>query len=338
MAEEFLRLSTDERSQILRAKARALGRGETVLEKDVWVCWALREIFAIEGLPRLAFKGGTSLSKVFGAIHRFSEDVDVTFDYRDVRKGLGYDDDPGRMSGERLRKFQKALQEATRKLVLTRVLPRFQEAMTQLVGAGAASPQVDDSGEKLLVPYPSVLERDGYLREHVLLEFGGRNLTEPRSTHRIAPDIAEHISELAFPVAEVSVLAPERTFWEKATLIHAECCRGSLRAEADRPSRHWSDLALLADHDIGRRALKSRDLFSAVVQHKTWAFRDAKARYDLCLNGGLRLIPTAESMKQALRDDFEAMVRARLFTREPQTFSEIEERLSGLAEEINGSA
>jgi hypothetical protein len=335
VAERFLGLSLEERSEILSAKARELGRRAMVLEKDVWVCWVLEKLFSIPEMPRMAFKGGTSLSKVYRAIYRFSEDVDITFDYRDLRQSLGFDDDPQKMSGERLRKFREALQSAVSRLVHERVVPSLQQALREEAGATVAPPEVDGLGEKVKVFFPTVLERDDYIKEWVLLEFGGRNLTEPCSSHRIKPDIAEHLPQLRFPAAKAIVLSPERTFWEKATLIHAECCRGALRATADRPSRHWYDLAALADHEIGHKALRDRDLFASVVEHKSWAFKDPKAHYERCLTGELRLVPENEPMRRSLEEDFNAMVRSGMFYSPPPTFPQIEARLELLATSIN---
>jgi hypothetical protein len=337
VAERFLGLSLEERSEIMRAKARDLGRREVVLEKDIWVCWVLEQLFSMPEMPRMVFKGGTSLSKVYRAIHRFSEDVDISFDYRDLRKGLAFADDPKKMSGERLRKFREALQSTVSRLVHERVAPYLGQALREEVGKAAVQPEVDAHGEKVKVFFPTALQRNDYIKEWVLLEFGGRNPTEPCSSHRIKPDIAEHFPQLRFPVAKTSVLSPERTFWEKATLIHAECSRGALRATADRPSRHWYDLAALADHEIGDKALSDRDLFKSVVEHKSWAFRDSKAHYERCLDGGLRLLPETESMREALQADFNKMLAAGMFYSTPPSFSEIEEKLAKVEDEINTS-
>jgi hypothetical protein len=140
---------------------------------------------------------------------------------------------------------------------------------------------------------------------------------------------------LRFPAASVTVLSPERTFWENATLIHAECSRGSLRATADRPSRHWYDLAVLADHEIGRGAVSDRALLAAVVEHKEWSFRDPRARYQDCLAGRLRLLPETAAMRAVLREDYSAMIRAGMFYATPPAFEKIESRLGDLAEDVN---
>jgi hypothetical protein len=127
MPELFLHLKTREQSQIYRALASQLARSPAVLEKDVWVCWVLQTLFTLPGRLPMAFKGGTSLSKVFGAIARFSEDVDITLDYR----GLGASFDPFAegVSKTRLKKFSEDLKSFVRDHVHDVVTPHFQKVL-----------------------------------------------------------------------------------------------------------------------------------------------------------------------------------------------------------------
>jgi len=159
------------------------------------------------------------------------------------------------------------------------------------------------------------------------------NLTRPG--HEISPDMVPLLKELEFPKARVQVLSPVRTFWEKATLIHVECNREEFRTGAERLSRHWYDLAMLARHPVGKSALAQRALLDDVVKHKKVFFSAAHARYDKCLTGGLRLVP-GEDFVRNLRADFEAMVSAGMFYgEEPPTFGEIIKRLRELERAIN---
>ena len=107
---------------------------------------------------------------------------------------------------------------------------------------------------------------DEYIRSQVPVELGGRNVIDPsRETHTVSPYIAELTEGLVYPNGEVVVLSPERTFWEKATLIHVECNRGELRASAERLSRHWYDLVMLAKHPAGRSAIENRQIFRIIL-------------------------------------------------------------------------
>lgn len=118
-------------------------------------------------------------------------------------------------------------------------------------------------------------------------------MISPNEEHPLRPYIARELTELRFPEATVPVLVPSRTFWEKATLIHVACNRSDPKLDADRQSRHWHDLAVLADHDIGKTAIPDRQLLEDVVKHKNIFFRASYTNYEACLSGALRLVPEA---------------------------------------------
>ncbi|MGE4369644.1 MAG: nucleotidyl transferase AbiEii/AbiGii toxin family protein [Burkholderiaceae bacterium] len=183
--------------------------------------------------------------------------------------------------------------------------------------------------------YPSAVENtDSYVRSSILIEFGGRNSTLPQSTLAITPDIADHVPNLALPTARVSVLSAARTFWEKATLIHVECHRPSLRPSAERLSRHWYDLARLADHEVGQQAMGDSALLRDVLRIKETFYRSGFSHYDQCATGGLRLIPD-EPLLDALRQDYQAMLAAQMFYGDTLAFETIVERLGRLEAELN---
>jgi hypothetical protein len=335
MAERFLALGRAERGEIIRALAPKIRRAPAVIEKDIWVCWVLEALFTMTGRVRMAFKGGTSLSKVYGAIHRFSEDVDVTLDYRALAPGA--DPFAPGVSKTKIKKLATDLKERVRQHAVDVVVPHFERLTREGHSPAGMSVRCDQAGEKIWIDYDSTLEeRPIYMADSVLIELGGRNITEPSEEHRLVPFAADQLPELEWPVATVEVLSPARTFWEKATLIHAECNRDELKATPERLSRHWYDLALLAAHAIGEKAEGDRALLASVVEHKEVFFHAAHARYRDCLHGKLRLVP-GEAMCAELRNDFEAMREAGMFDREPPTFDDILEQLGKLAERINGS-
>jgi hypothetical protein len=271
---------------------------------------------------------------VFGAIARFSEDVDITLDYR----GLDGSFDPFAegLSRNRLKKFSEDLKFFVRDYAHGVVAPHVQRMLAAEFDADALQLEVSDDGEQLRVHYPTVLEAPGgYVGNSVLIEFGGRNITEPNEEHEVRPDIADHIAELEFPRSMVSVLSPARTFWEKATLMHVECQRDEFRASAERLSRHWYDLAMLADQAHGQVAVANRALLADVVKHKKVFYNASYANYDACLIGQLRLIPENAALV-ALGDDFQRMISAGMFIGEPPTFDAIVDRLRALEKVING--
>lgn len=338
MPEPFLRLAPDERASIILAASERLGLAPGVLEKDVWVCWVLEQLFGMTGRPRMAFKGGTSLSKVFGAIHRFSEDVDVTIDFRDLHPSF----DPYRpdVSRTRFGRFSERLKELLRDHVHGTVKPFLERQLAQQVQLTTSSGvEVSRYGERLWVSYPASLDEGGeYVSSRVLVEFGGRNVSEPNVAAVVRPYIAEVVeADLAYPTATVDVLAPERTFWEKATLIHVACNRGDLATNVQRTARHWYDLAMLDRHDIGARALADRQLLADVVRHKQRFFNHRLADYEACLTGRLRLTPEAPQLAR-LERDYASMIASGMFYVDPPPFADIVERLRDLQTRANRAA
>jgi hypothetical protein len=328
VADAFLQLSPEEQADILQTLSAKLGRRVEHLEKDVWICWVLQGLFSMPGRLPMAFKGGTSLSKVYAAIKRFSEDVDVTVDYKSLDQSIDpFDPKVSRTACDKYTELLRTkLADHTNKVVR----PHFEKLLSQLPEKHSTPLKISKDGEKLFIPYPSRFGKD----ESVLLEFGGRNVVAPNEDRHLRPYIAAELQDLEFPEATVQVLSPSRTFWEKATLIHVACNRSHPKLDADRQSRHWHDLAVLADHEIGKISMADRQLLVAVVKHKSIFFRASNAKYEACLSGGLRLIPE-EELRDALQLDYEKMIANGMFEGEPPSFESIVGRLKALEKEIN---
>lgn len=331
--ENYFDLPISDQADLLQSLAPVMGRRAEILEKDIWLCQVLDILFQLPCRKPMAFKGGTSLSKVYKAIDRFSEDIDVTVDYRSLVANAP--ELESITSNSQRSKLSDALKAALTTHVIDELVPALRAALASALPTQGTSIEVSDDAEKLWVFYPSAAENtDTYVRPSILIEFGGRNSTLPQSTLAITPDIAEYVPDLALPMAQVSVLSAARTFWEKATLIHVECHRPSLRPSAERLSRHWYDLARLADHEIGQQALVDTELLRDVLRIKETFYRSGFSHYDLCIAGGLRLIPDA-ALLEALRQDYQAMLAAQMFYGETLAFETIVERLRQLEAEIN---
>ena len=285
----------------------------------------------------MAFKGGTSLSKVFGAINRFSEDVDVTINYSSLDNSVD-PFDPTTTNKQRQRLTDR-LRELVKTHIETTVATRLRDRLESEVALGGEYVTLDsDDPESVWVRYPSALDdTDNYLPDSVKLEFGGRNVITPGATHIITPYLTGASADLTFPGATVTVLAAERTFWEKATLIHSELGRTEFRTGSMRLSRHWYDLDQLALTRIGESALAQRELLEDVVRIKKVFYRSAVSGYDLCASGGLRLVPSEASAIVHLHADFDEMIRAGYFDGPPPSFDHILERLNILQSRINAA-
>ena len=333
MAEAFLSLAAQDRKDILESAAAQLGRPAFILEKDIWICWALQILFSIPCHHPMVFKGGTSLSKVYGIIDRFSEDVDITLDY----KAFDYDFDPFApdVSKSRIRRFSQCLKSSVAGYLQDVVGPALEAAVADLATSDQHAVRIGDDGERVWFAYPSAVEnRVGYLKSEVLLEFGGRNAIDPKERHRIVPDIAALTDGLEYPAAAVTVLSPARTFWEKATLIHVECHRRRLTAGPQRLSRHWFDLACFSRHSTGYAALSDRALLEDVVRYKKVFFDAGYANYDHCLDGRLRLVPDEDQLA-SLKSDYDAMRIAGIVSANAPEFGVLIEQLRILETEAN---
>ena len=192
------------------------GGAAIILEKDIWVCWVLQSLFSMPDPHPMAFKGGTSLSKVYRIIDRFSEDVDVTRDYRAFDDGFAPFAEGA--SRNQIRLFSERLKDRVAMYIRDVVAPALGGAADALAADGQHDIRIGDDGETIRFAYPSAVDDpDGYVRSEVLLEFGGRNVIDPNEQHTIAPDMIALTRGLDYPAATVTVLSPARTFWEKAT-------------------------------------------------------------------------------------------------------------------------
>ena len=334
MPDLILRIPLKDRVEVLETLASRAGMTPGVLEKDIWVCWALQAVFGMPDRLPLAFKGGTSLSKVYAAIHRFSEDIDLTIDYTALSEGV----DPLTtvMSRTAIAKLSDTLRLKVAQHVRDVIAPYVAKTGAEMLGVELGM-AFSDNGEELRVSYPSAFAtRKSYVEDSVLLEFGGRNTTLPNETHLIVPYAAAHTENLEFPKAEVVVLSPRRSFWEKATMIHAECHRPAREEGAgpERISRHWYDLAMLAEQEIGLAAIADRDLLADVVRLKGIFYRSGFANYEACVGGHFRLVPD-QPLRATLARDYAAMVSEGMFFNEPPSFDEIMARLERLEAQLN---
>jgi hypothetical protein len=297
MADAFLALSADDRRDALAVASAATGRPAHLLEKDVWVVWALEVLFASRFGNDLVFKGGTSLSKAYGVIRRFSEDVDLTYDIRAIAGDLvadAQDTLPPNRSQEQ--KWSKTIKARLADWVAVEITPLIQAA----IDAGRLPARIRTAGEKVFIDYDALATGTGYVSPSVMLEFGGRATGEPWQVVPVACDAAPSLLDLAFPTASPQVMLAERTFWEKATAIHVFCAQGRFRG-ADRFARHWHDVVRLDDAGYAAKAIANRALAAAVAAHKTMFFAEKDGNgelidYQSAVSGHLHLVPDGPAL------------------------------------------
>lgn len=218
MTNEFLNLPQDSQASLISSAVSSIGMLDAVIEKDIWVCTLLDIIFSMP--YDMVFKGGTSLSKAYGLIKRFSEDIDITIDYKHFRDPINIKT----ISKSQLKKISAELKSALQDFTKTKIAPYLKEKLLSQFPKMPISIEISEDGEQVRVYYPTVLSKSlGYLRDHVLLEFGIRSEIEPSEQRIIRPYILDVAgSDIALPQANIATLSPVRTFWEKSTLIHVE--------------------------------------------------------------------------------------------------------------------
>lgn len=331
----FARLSPKDRKAYIEETASRRNTTATVIEKDFWVCWTLRQLFDLKEIPKLSFKGGTSLSKVFQLIQRFSEDIDVSLD----RASLGFYGDRDLANPTHSKTKRKQLDMELRSAIGTTVnkeiLPRMRAALELILGVGGwqMTPLAEANDEMTLVfHYPASFEYKTYLSPTIKIEFG-RGDQQPSERLSIKPYIAEEFSSI-FTVPDVSlnVLACERTFWEKVTLLHSENHRPDLSTLKPRMSRHWYDVAVMSTDSRFADDKLDEGLLRQVIVFKDAHFPSSWASYVTAVPGTLRIVPRQE-LEKILRQDFKQMKE--MIWGEPISFDEVLARLKRLEGRIN---
>ncbi|HUY90146.1 MAG TPA: nucleotidyl transferase AbiEii/AbiGii toxin family protein [Pirellulales bacterium] len=332
----FLELPAEERRLYIEQAAARGNVSAVMLEKDFWVCWLLGVLFGSEFAGSLVFKGGTSLSKVFGVIDRFSEDIDLSLAPEFLRLP------EAGTSRNQAHKWLKNAEAVCGAEVEKRIRQKLEEAVSPILGKrdGGWFEFLTDPATNspvLLFHYPSA-QPSGfeYLKRSVKLEFGSLTDQQPVGRHPIVPLVASILPEVFGDWrCDVVALEVERSFWEKATILHTEYHRPAGKPTPDRFSRHYADTAALAGHPSSSGAVNRHDLRERVVAWKGQFFGSGWARYDLAKPGTFRLVPPLDRIA-ALRHDYDAM--RDMYFSEPASFDEILSVLAELERRINAAS
>ncbi len=317
-----------DRLDLFLAVANRLGAPVNHVEKDFWVCWTLNALYCerpSDG-PRLLFKGGTSLSKAYGLIQRFSEDIDITV-FRDDLDEPASVEELETLSGKKRRARLDAIRDACRAYV-TGPLRRFLNEQLTDATDGIGRIEIDGAdpdGQTLLVWYPEIEPRDEtYVQPAVRIESGAKSALDPHRTVSIRPYIAEDTVGLDLTVHGVTTIDAARTFWDKVVIAHGlrrwHERRGVLRQEGQRVSRHYYDLHCILCSEVGEPALADRALGADCVRHAHTFFD--RPDYDLssAVPGTFAVAPTG-AMVAALSRDYTNMTT--MIFGEAPTFEEI---------------
>jgi hypothetical protein len=302
---KFFKLTDSERKMvIMQTCVRLNNLNPQVVEKDLWVTTVLQIIFSLPFANRLIFKGGTSLSKIWGVIERFSEDIDLAID----RELLDFHGDLG---GKKLKQLRKQSSLYVKDIFCS-------ELRKNIVKYGISNlctvePQPDGEGDKtypeprkIFIGYMSLFDELAYLKNEIVLEIGARSLTEPTTKSKINSMISEAVAiDTALVDAEIITAVPEKTFLEKAFLLH-EIFTGSGSMTADRKSRHLYDLERMMDKEFARKAVADNDLWNAIHHHREVFTRMSGVDYSTDIRRRICLIPPAQALDE-WQQDYEKM-------------------------------
>ena len=319
-------LPAKDRSELFSEAAAKKSTTPAIIEKDFWVTWVLNRLFQEPELSKLLmFKGGTSLSKVYQLIERFSEDIDLVLDWR----GLTDEDPLAMRSRNKQARLNQELNEQAQIYIAGELLDR----LTVSLGGICDCEVAQGEPHVINVRYPGAFS-DKYLRPELLLEIGPLASWVPHEERNISCYAAEEFPDLfESPECTVKVIKAERTFWEKATILHQEAHRPEDKPQPPRHSRHYYDLAKMAGAPVKKVALADRALLENVVQFKQRFYPQAWAHYESAKPGAMRLVPDGHVQK-AVETDYAAM--ANMIFGDIPAFADIMEVLQALEDEING--
>ncbi len=304
-------LSIIEREPFFDVTAEESGIPFEIIEKDFWVVWTLEKLFSLPDLKNhLTFKGGTSLSKVYGIIQRFSEDIDLSIE----KEFFGFDkahDPESATSKKKQRTMLNNLSMACSQYVQNDLVALLRTAIAKELktseGWYLEIDTEDPDRQTLQFGYPRLIEKNGYIRPSVKIELGARSEHWPVSKHKIQSYtktiLKEKINE---PEIWVKVLDAKRTFWEKATILHQYAHLPQDKKLPPRISRHFYDFFCLLNSEVKNSAIAEHTLLDRVAAHKSIYFASAWANYNTARKGSLKLSPPT-ILLEGLEKDFSLM-------------------------------
>jgi len=338
--QNIFELQKEDLSEIFTQTAFKLGMGlPSIVEKDFWVVKLLQLLFVEKDfLKHHVFKGGTSLSKCFGLIQRFSEDVDITIS----KKFLGFDEsveDVSEMGSKQRKRYFDALLRGAENHVhkISRML--FEKLQSQCHYSDWRIYIDSEDQQKIIFEYPKALAlsmypEDSYVKPKIVLEFGCRGELEPSTFVNVMTYAEEAFSHI-FSKSDIVVnaLSLERTFWEKITLLHMLAHQDDEKPLQSRMARHYYDVYMLSKSGVGKGTQKQRfALLASVARHKAVYFRSKQASYQTAKPGSLKLLPSQRRLK-LVESDYQAMTE--MFFGNAVSFSEILSEITMLENALN---
>jgi predicted nucleotidyltransferase component of viral defense system len=328
----FIDLSKKERLEIFQIAHDTFGLSKISIEKDWWVTAVLRALFSLTYAENLSFKGGTSLSKCYNLIERFSEDVDIAVN----REFLGF---KGTLSktqiSDRLRRaacsfVRERLQfDLAKQLENNGINPQNFSVKVNITTISTTDPEIIE------IEYQSLFAEENYIKRKVIIEVSGRSMNEPLQTVKLRSMIDGEFpnEEFAEKPFEVQAVVPQRTFIEKICLLHEEFARPQEFVRTERMSRHLYDLEKIMDTPIADEALADKDLYNSVVGHRRIFIGLRGFDYATLVPKMINIVPP-DNILDLWKADYEIMQRTMIYG-ESLPFNKLLEKIKQLNERIN---
>ncbi|BBE20448.1 hypothetical protein AQPE_4640 [Aquipluma nitroreducens] len=326
--DKFYYIPDDAKAEILRNTGEKTNLPAYAVEKDWWVVQTLSILFETEIGKHMVFKGGTSLSKAWGLIERFSEDIDLAVD----RRFYGFEGDLGKKQRTNLRK--KANTYITEQLY-PELNFRFKEKGVDVKLELEEITTSDQDPIIILVNYPNVIESPGYLRPRVQVELGCRSLIEPFSIRTFNSFLDEMYPDASFAKQPIHIptVDPERTLLEKIFLLHEEFQRPDIKVRVDRMSRHLFDIYKLAASPFAEKALLNQELYAEIVYHRQLFTKLGGVDYRRHNPGTINPIPPVHLL-DAWKRDYSIMQEQMIYADSP-SFDTMLEAIKNYISKIN---
>lgn len=325
---KFYNIPNNVKIEILRDAGERKDMPAFAVEKDWWVVQTLAILFGMEIGKHMVFKGGTSLSKSWGLINRFSEDIDLTVD----RKFYGFEGELGKKQRTNLRK--KAL-----RFLIDNLLPELQDKFIQKGFHVKVEPEEiitsDQDPVCIFIKFPHVLEAPDYIAPSIKLEFGCRSLIEPFTLCPVRSVVDEMYPEAPFVEEAINVpsVDPERSLLEKIFLLHEEFQRPSEKIRVDRMSRHLYDIYKLISAPAGEKALQNKQLYTEIVQHRQAFTKLGGVDYNLHKPATINPLPPKQLL-EAWKKDYISMQESMFGSNSPD-FEDIIEKIHAYKQKMN---
>lgn len=332
---KFLTLSEEQRKNIFVTTAYQIGLPPQVLEKDFWVTAILQTVFSLPIAEHLVFKGGTSLSKGWNLIERFSEDIDLAIDPVLLEVP----------DGDLTKRQIKKLRKSSSVYVLEKLVPMIREKLEQqeLNDFITVTPQPNGEGDntypeprQVYIHYKTVFDDTlSYLRPDIVLEISARSLLEPTETISVRSEISEHLPIEPIAESSIHVAIPGKTFLEKAFLLHEIFSVPTGGIIAARKSRHLYDLYMMMDKDFAKQAIRNDDLWESIRHHREIYTSVRGVDYTPDVRSRIQLVPRKDILEE-WKADYKAMQESMIYGQQP-SFEELLKAMSELENEFRCS-